>query len=107
MKATAVAPSNVAFIKYWGRKDEALRLPENGSLSMNLSNLLTTTTVEFNPSFKKDEIIINGQKEEGKGNRTIKHLDKIRGLGMSIVTTASSNDEGRELLTLIGMPFRK
>lgn len=80
MKATAIAPSNIAFIKYWGRKNEELRLPENGSLSMNLSNLLTTTTVEFNPDFREDEIIINNQKEENEGNRAIKHLDKIRDL---------------------------
>lgn len=80
MKASAVAPSNIAFIKYWGRKDEALRLPENGSISMNLSNLLTTTTVEFNPEFKKDEIIINDKKEENEGSRAIKHLDRIRKL---------------------------
>lgn len=80
MKSTAVAPSNIAFIKYWGRKDEKLRLPENGSLSMNLSNLLTTTTVEFSKTFKEDEIIINCQKEEIEGNRVIRHLDKIRNL---------------------------
>lgn len=80
MKATAIAPSNIAFIKYWGRKDEALRLPENGSISMNLSNLLTTTTVEFNKNFKEDEIIINNQKEAQDGNRAIKHLDRIRSL---------------------------
>lgn len=78
MKATAVAPSNIAFIKYWGRKDEELRLPENGSISMNLSNLLTTTTVEFNKNFKKDEIIINNQQEKEVGGRAIKHLDRIR-----------------------------
>lgn len=78
MKATAQAPSNIAFIKYWGRKDEILRLPENGSISMNLSNLFTTTTVEFNSEFKGDEIIINDQKEENEGNRAIKHLDRIR-----------------------------
>lgn len=78
MKATAIAPSNIAFIKYWGRKDEILRLPENGSISMNLSNLFTTTTVEFNSEFKGDEIIINDQKEENEGNRAIKHLDRIR-----------------------------
>ena len=80
MKKTAVAPSNIAFIKYWGKKDEVLRLPENGSISMNLSNLLTTTTVEFNPSFKEDSITINGVQEENEGNRAIKHLDRIRKL---------------------------
>jgi large subunit ribosomal protein L5 len=57
---------------------------------------------------------------DGKGNYTLglkeqiifpeinyDKIDKIRGLGISIVTTAHTNDEGRELLTLIGMPFRK
>jgi diphosphomevalonate decarboxylase len=78
MKASSVAPSNIAFIKYWGKKDEVLRLPENGSISMNLSNLLTTTTVEFNPSFKEDSITINGVQEENEGSRAIKHLDRIR-----------------------------
>ena len=61
MKSTAIAPSNIAFIKYWGKKDEKLKLPENGSISMNLSNLITTTTVEFSPKFKKDLVIINNQ----------------------------------------------
>ncbi len=34
-------------------------------------------------------------------------VDKVRGLGISIVTTAKTNEEGRELLTLLGIPFRK
>lgn len=80
MKATAIAPSNIAFIKYWGRKDEILRLPTNGSIAMNLSNLLTTTTVEFNGALREDEIIFNGKKEETVGNRALLHLDRIRKL---------------------------
>ena len=59
MKETAEAPSNIAFVKSWGRTDEKLRLPENGSVSMNLSNLRTTTTVEFDPNLGKDKIAIN------------------------------------------------
>lgn len=81
MKATVVAPSNIAFTKYWGRKDEKLRLPENGSIAMCLSNLLTTTTVEFSKDYKVDKIIINGGGvEEGEAERVIKHLDRIRKL---------------------------
>lgn len=38
---------------------------------------------------------------------TYDQIDKVRGLGVSIVTTAENNDEGRELLTLLGMPFQK
>ncbi len=34
-------------------------------------------------------------------------IDKIKGMNISIVTSAKTDDEGRELLTLMGMPFRK
>jgi len=34
-------------------------------------------------------------------------IDKIRGLEVSIVTTAKSDDEARALLTQLGMPFQK
>jgi len=86
MKATAVAPSNIAFIKYWGKKDEVLRLPENGSLSMNLSNLLTTTTVEFDKKYRQDEVFLKGStlykvepSQEGNDpKRVIEHLNLIR-----------------------------
>ncbi len=80
MKATAIAPSNLPFIKYMGRKDEVLRLPENGSISMNLSGLLTTTTVEFSPDYRQDSVMIDGTSEEGEESRAIRHLDRIRGL---------------------------
>ena len=33
-------------------------------------------------------------------------IDKVRGLEITIVTTASSDEEGRRLLRLLGMPFR-
>lgn len=73
MKATAVAPANIAFIKYWGRKDKALRLPYNPSISMNLSACITTTTVEFSPDFTEDRVS-KGFHEE----RVIEHLDRLR-----------------------------
>ena len=34
-------------------------------------------------------------------------IDKIKGMNISIVTSAETDEEGRELLTLMGMPFRK
>ena len=80
MKKTAIAPTNIAFIKYWGRKDEVLRLPTNGSVSMNLSGLSTTTTVEFDKKYSKDEVIINGFQNEKESLRVTKHLDRIRNL---------------------------
>jgi large subunit ribosomal protein L5 len=34
-------------------------------------------------------------------------IDKIRGLEVSIVTTAKTDEEGRRLLALLGMPFKR
>lgn len=47
---------------------------------MNLSDLLTTTTVEFSSEYKEDSITINGVQEPNDGSRAIKHLDRIRKL---------------------------
>lgn len=57
---------------------------------------------------------------DGRGNYTLGITDhtifpeinieqnrKILGMDITIVTTASTDDEGRELLRLLGMPFRK
>ncbi|MDH7479182.1 MAG: 50S ribosomal protein L5 [Syntrophomonadaceae bacterium] len=34
-------------------------------------------------------------------------IDKLRGMDITFVTTASTDEEGRELLRLLGMPFRE
>lgn len=75
MKATAIAPANIAFIKYWGRKDAKLRLPYNPSISMNLSACTTKTTVEFSSGFEKD-MVLEGFDEK----RIIAHIDRLRKL---------------------------
>lgn len=94
MKKTAIAPTNIAFTKYWGKKNEELRLPENGSVSMTLSDLLTTTTVEFSDEYDKDKITINGGGvEEGEAERVIKHLDRVRKLaGINLKAKVVSNN---------------
>ena len=38
------APSNIAFLKYWGKKDPVLQWPANDSLSMSLNQLASQTT---------------------------------------------------------------
>src|SRR5574341_1996594 len=78
-KATAVSCANIAFIKYWGNRDEKLRLPANPSLSMNLAGLETVTTVEFLPGLENDEVIIGGVAQTGAAKaRVAAHLDHIR-----------------------------
>jgi large subunit ribosomal protein L5 len=34
-------------------------------------------------------------------------IDTVRGMDITIVTTARTNDEGRALLTALGFPFRR
>lgn len=51
MKATAIAHTNIALIKYWGKRDNVLILPANSSLSMTLDQFYTETTVEWSDSF--------------------------------------------------------
>ncbi len=77
--ATAQAHPNIAFIKYWGNRDNTLRLPMNGSISMNLDGLSTRTTVSFQPSLPYDELIINGHEVAGAGRDRVSYiLDLIR-----------------------------
>jgi diphosphomevalonate decarboxylase len=79
--ATAQASPNIAFIKYWGNRDNTLRIPSNGSISMNLDSLYTRTTVSFQPSLPYDELVINGHEMAGKGRDRISYiLDIIRGM---------------------------
>lgn len=84
--ATAVAPANIAFIKYWGVQDAALTLPFNGSISMNLDRCLTTTTVTFDPDRHDDEVELTlyGQSPQVVGGtqrqRVATHLDRLRSM---------------------------
>lgn len=55
-RATFVAPANIAFIKYWGIRDESRVIPTNPSISMTLSRCVSKCTVEFDPESSGDEV---------------------------------------------------
>lgn len=63
---------------------------------------------------------VNSNSFDGRGNYTLgvkeqlmfpeiqyDKIDKIRGMDIVFVTTAKTDEEARELLTLFGMPFKK
>lgn len=80
-KITAVAPANIAFIKYWGKRSGVYRIPLNDSISMNISGATTTTTVEFSPTLKHDDIsFFHETMTDNERERISKHLDRIRKL---------------------------
>ncbi|MEW6567569.1 MAG: diphosphomevalonate decarboxylase [Chloroflexota bacterium] len=81
MEATAVASPNIALIKYWGNRDEALRLPSCGSISMTLDTLQTRVHVRFDSSLPADRVIIQGtQASPEAAARVSAHLDLVRDL---------------------------
>lgn len=79
MKAKAKAHTNIALIKYWGKRDESLILPMNNSLSLTLDGFYTTTAVEFGESLKQDRFYLNGDiVNDNQSDRVSGFLDIIR-----------------------------
>lgn len=77
--ATARAFPNIALVKYWGKRDEALILPVAGSLSLTLDSFATTTTVTTDPSLDSDQFELNGASQNaGALQRVRAFLDLVR-----------------------------
>jgi len=76
--AVAVAHSNIALVKYWGKADEALHLPVTGSLSLTLDAHPTTTSVAFGVE-GDDVVILGGVEAAGRArDRVVRFLDLVR-----------------------------
>lgn len=72
----AIVPSNIAFLKYWGKSDEKAQWPANDSLSMTLSDLNTTTSCQL---AAVDSIAINGEDiAEHSSHKAWRHLQYLR-----------------------------
>jgi diphosphomevalonate decarboxylase len=86
LTATATAHPNIAFIKYWGNQDDPLRVPSNGSISMNLGGLTTQTRVTFDSHLPEDILDLNGVRQGGQFlKRVTTHLNLVRGIrGLAI-----------------------
>jgi diphosphomevalonate decarboxylase len=91
---TAIALPNIALIKYWGDRDPRLRLPSNGSISMNLAGLFTRTSVSFDPAFPSDELTLNGRPLKGQAlSRVSALLSQVRSLaGMHLYAQVVSEN---------------
>ncbi len=92
--ARARAHSNIAFVKYWGNRDQALRLPSNGSLSMNLGALHTTTLVEWSGLLTEDTLTINDEPASTAALQRVRdHLDMLRRrLGIDLFARVESTN---------------
>jgi len=80
-EASALAHSNIALAKYWGKRDVANNLPAVGSVSITLAALTTRTQVRFDESLSADRLTLNGKStEDGELVRVTRFLDRIRSL---------------------------
>lgn len=91
---TAISHPNIAFIKYWGNRDAPLRIPLNGSISMNLEGLETRTSVVFDPSLRFDTLTLNNSLVDGAQlERVSAFLDLIRKMaGFTTFANVESNN---------------
>ena len=62
----ARAHTNIALIKYWGKRDKDLFLPMNSSLSLTLEAFYTDTKVTFDESLIEDSFLLNGKEQSEK-----------------------------------------
>jgi diphosphomevalonate decarboxylase len=80
-EAVAKANSNVALVKYWGKRNEILNLPYTGSISITLRGLSTTARMKTRDDLQSDRFALNGQPPPPKVvPRLIGYLDMLRGI---------------------------
>ncbi|AMB99821.1 diphosphomevalonate decarboxylase [Aerococcus urinaehominis] len=77
--AICKAHTNIALIKYWGKRDESLFLPMTSSLSLTLDGLYTVTKVTFDPDLGQDRFDLNGQGQgQAETDKISRFLDLFR-----------------------------
>jgi diphosphomevalonate decarboxylase len=78
--AQAVAHSNIALAKYWGKADAVRNLTAVPSLSLTLAALRTVTSVRFDDGLLADELSLAGESVSGRPLlRVTKLLNDVRG----------------------------
>ncbi|MEK6577815.1 MAG: diphosphomevalonate decarboxylase [Bdellovibrionota bacterium] len=115
----ARAPSNIALIKYMGKKDSAENLPENSSLSFTLSSLCTYADVEPNqsspgapvqwiseiPRVKSERPLIVPTLDEKGVYRVTSHAQRVRALMPKVLPRFGVNCD-LEAVSRLGLTLR-
>ena len=80
--ATARAHTNIALIKYWGKKDAALRLPFTTSISMTLEKFYAQTSftlLNASGSVRDSEFILDGTRtSDAKASRVLAYVELLQ-----------------------------
>ncbi|MBL7160265.1 MAG: diphosphomevalonate decarboxylase [Candidatus Aenigmarchaeota archaeon] len=100
MKASAIAHANIALVKYWGKRNKEVMLPQNGSISMTTNDFHAHTTVEFDPSLQEDILIVN-DKEFPKG---MEEYDDYVGKFLTVARQLSGKDLKAKIVSKNNFP---
>jgi diphosphomevalonate decarboxylase len=76
----AYTPSNIAFLKYWGKSDELHQWPANDSLSMTLRHAQTITRSKISLQ-GEDRLFVGGTYQAPKNSsfkKSYGHLERLR-----------------------------
>lgn len=94
MKIRAVSAPNIALIKYWGNRNEELRLPAADSLSMTLDNPTVEVSVESAEVFSARSFEPNGKERalsDKEADRLQKHFELCKKYAEKIGTPLPSH----------------
>jgi diphosphomevalonate decarboxylase len=75
---TARSGTNIALVKYWGKRDAALNLPATGSLSLTLDGLGSETRVRFIPGSADRVLLDDAPADAAFARRVSRFLDLVR-----------------------------
>jgi diphosphomevalonate decarboxylase len=75
------APSNIALVKYWGKKENGDQIPANPSISFTLKNCKTITSVTISSKVEKDnfsfDLLFEGKPKEDFKPKIQKFFERI------------------------------
>ena len=78
MKASVEAPSNIAFVKYWGARDLERAIPNAPSISMTLRSCRSLCTAEFHDGEGgADEVWLVGRGRDAPPTRRQVHRARL------------------------------
>ncbi len=92
LTASAIAHSNIALAKYWGKRDSRLNIPAVGSISITLDALSTETAVSFSPDLQADELVLNGGSAPAqKASRVLDLIRERAGIDLAAQVVSNNN----------------
>ncbi len=90
---TTIGTPNIAFVKYWGRRNDSKNLPANSSISMTLDEKLNTrTSVLLSKKLNEDRFFLNGKQENLEGKNASEKSRLIKAALDSMRSAADSKE---------------